>query len=94
MAKVDKAPRLSISIVIWILSSDTTCQLNQFNTNSEAAMLSRQKEKYRTATKLVFKFSPINIENGKAMSTLEHYFLTNKLLKINFNQGCNFELFV
>ena len=38
---LDKAPRLSISIVIWILSSDTICQLNQFNTNSEAAMLSR-----------------------------------------------------
>ena len=37
---LDKAPRLSISIVIWILSSDTVCQLNQFNTNSEAAMLS------------------------------------------------------
>ena len=37
---LDKAPRLSISIVIWILSSDTICQLNQFNTNSEAAMLS------------------------------------------------------
>ena len=37
---VDKAPCLSISIVIWILSSDTVCQLNQFNTNSEAAMLS------------------------------------------------------
>ena len=37
---VDKAPRLSISIVIWILSSDTICQLNQFITNSEAAMLS------------------------------------------------------
>ena len=41
---VDKAPRLSISIVIWILSSDTDtdtiCQLNQFNTNSEAATLS------------------------------------------------------
>ena len=39
---VDKAPRLGISIVIWILSSDTVtiCQLNQFNTNSEAAMLS------------------------------------------------------
>ena len=38
MIIVDKAPRLSISIVIWILSS---CQLNQFNTNCEAAMLSR-----------------------------------------------------
>ena len=37
---LDKAPRLSISIVICILSSDTICQLNQFNTNSEAAMLS------------------------------------------------------
>ena len=39
-SRIDKAPRLSISIVIWILSSDTICQLNQFNTNSEAAMLS------------------------------------------------------
>ena len=39
-SRLDKAPRLSISIVIWILSSDTICQLNQFNTNSEAAMLS------------------------------------------------------
>ena len=38
--RLDKAPRLSTSIVIWILSSDTICQLNQFNTNSEAAMLS------------------------------------------------------
>ena len=30
------------SFVIWILPSDTVtiCQLNQFNTNSEAAMLS------------------------------------------------------
>ena len=39
---LDKAPRLSLSIVIWILSSDTDtiCRLNQFNTNSEAAMLS------------------------------------------------------
>ena len=39
---VDKAPRPSISNFIWVLSSDTICQLNQFNTNSEAAMLSRQ----------------------------------------------------
>ena len=39
---LDKAHRLSINIVIWILSSDTVtiCQLQQFNTNSEAAMLS------------------------------------------------------
>ena len=28
---VDKAPRLSISIVIWILSSDTVYQLNQLH---------------------------------------------------------------
>ena len=40
LGDLDKAPRLSISIVIWILSSDTICQLNQFNTNSEAAILS------------------------------------------------------
>ena len=38
---LDKAPRLNISIVIWILSSDTICPFNQLNTNSEAAMLSR-----------------------------------------------------
>ena len=44
---LDKAPRLSISIVIWILSSDTDtiCQLNQFQPtnqpNSEAVMLPR-----------------------------------------------------
>ena len=43
---LDKAPRLSISIVIWILSSDTICQLNQFNTNSEAAMLSKLKQSW------------------------------------------------
>ena len=44
--QLDKVPRLSISIVIWILSSDTICQLNQFNTNSEAAMLSRLEPMY------------------------------------------------
>ena len=49
VADLDKAPRLSISIVIWILSSDTgtICQLNQFNTNSEAAMLSKLND-YRS----------------------------------------------
>ena len=40
-----QAPRLSISIVIWILSSDTICQLNQFHTNGEAAVLSNQARK-------------------------------------------------
>ena len=37
---LDKAPCLSISIVILILSSDSICQLNQLFPNSEAAMLS------------------------------------------------------
>ena len=37
--RVDKAPRPSISNVIWILSSDNICQLNQLFSNSEAAML-------------------------------------------------------
>ena len=37
--RVDKAPRACISNVIWILSSDTICQLNQLLSNSEAAML-------------------------------------------------------
>ena len=38
---LDKARRLSINIVIWILSSDTVtiCQFNHLHTNSEAAML-------------------------------------------------------
>ena len=45
--KIDKAPCLSITTVIWIVSSDTDtiCQLNQFNTNSEAAMLSSAKQR-------------------------------------------------
>ena len=44
--RIDKAPRLSISIVIWILSSDTICQLKQFITNSEAAMLSTSAPRF------------------------------------------------
>ena len=36
----DKAPRSGISNVLWILSSDTICQLNKLFSNSEAAMLS------------------------------------------------------
>ena len=34
----DKAPRLSIRIDIWIVYSDTICQLNQLHTNREAAL--------------------------------------------------------
>ena len=39
---LDKAPRPSISNVIWVLSSDTDtiCQLNQLFSNSEVVMLS------------------------------------------------------
>ena len=37
---LDKAHRLSINIVIWILSSDTVSIQYKFNTNSEAVMLS------------------------------------------------------
>jgi len=38
--KLEKPPLLSIiSNDIWILSSDTFCQLNQLFSNSEAAML-------------------------------------------------------
>ena len=36
--ELDKAPRLSIRIVIWILLSDSICQLNKNIT--ETAMLS------------------------------------------------------
>ena len=32
-ALIDKGPRLSIRIDIWILLSDTVCQLNQFHTS-------------------------------------------------------------
>ena len=48
VVRLDKAPRLNISIVIWILSSIS--QLNQFNTNSEAAMLSRLDKYRKSAT--------------------------------------------
>ena len=41
LTDIDKAPLPSISNDIWILSSDTICQLNQLFSNSEAAMLSK-----------------------------------------------------
>ena len=40
ISRIDKVPRPSISNVIWILSFDTICQLNQLFSNSEAAILS------------------------------------------------------
>ena len=53
MSYLDKTPVLSISIVIGILSSDadTIFQLYQFNTNSEAAMLSSHTPQTVTNTK-------------------------------------------
>ena len=48
-----KAPRPSISNVIWVLSSDI-CQLNQFNTKSEAAMLSKMKSRPKKDQKTIF----------------------------------------
>ena len=42
LSRVDKAPRLSIRIDIWILLSDTVfVNSNKSSTNSETAMLSR-----------------------------------------------------
>ena len=41
MMMLDKAPRFSIRIDIWILLSDTICQPIQFYSNSEVALLSR-----------------------------------------------------
>ena len=54
---VDKASRPSISNVICILSSDTDtiCQLNEFNTNSEAAMLSKQITEIKFFSRIFFR---------------------------------------
>ena len=41
--RVDKAPRPSISIGVWIFSSDTFCQFNQLFSNSDAPMLSKRE---------------------------------------------------
>ena len=71
---LDKEPRLSISIVIWILSSDTICQLNQFHTNGEAATLSNTDGRLNAAhdmdefqirdqSKVFLNFEDIKIDN-------------------------------
>ena len=59
-ARLYKTPRLNI-IVIWILSSDTVtiCQLNQFNTNSEAAMLSKPDENTKMKKNSIYAKSGI-----------------------------------
>ena len=45
VAELDKATRPNISKVVWILSSNTICQLNQLFSNSEAKTLSMQNMK-------------------------------------------------
>ena len=50
---LDKAPRLSISNDIWILSSDTICQLNQVFSSSEEAMMSKQRGLLHTYIKVL-----------------------------------------
>ena len=66
---LDKAPPFSISMGIWILSSDTDtdtiCQLNQFNTNSEAAMLSNSECWTLLPLALYWSGSPQEKENSR-----------------------------
>ena len=52
---LDKAPRFSIRRVIWILLSDTICQLIQFYTNSEAALLSMPRRSRVTLSSSLWK---------------------------------------
>ena len=40
---IDKAPRLSISIVIWILSSDTVCHLILFVSSTNSIQIVRRQ---------------------------------------------------
>ena len=40
---IDKAPRLSISIVIWILSSDTVCHLIRFVSSTNSIQIVRRQ---------------------------------------------------
>ena len=40
---IHKAPRSSIGNVIWVLLSDTICQLSHLFSNREPAMLSKEE---------------------------------------------------
>ena len=65
---IGKAPRLSVRIDILILLSDTFCQLNQFHTNSEAAMLST----YNRHTTADITVREINVVGNKSMFILRY----------------------
>ena len=60
----DKAPRPSISNVIWFLSSDTICQLNQLFSNSEVAMLSKSTEVAKGLAHPSVKYRRFGQESG------------------------------
>ena len=85
---LDKAPPFSISIVIWILSSDTytdtICQLNQFNTNSEAAMLSTPPESPSWQAQLQSCASSFHILFLKMMIELCQFAIFKSFLHIHF----------
>ena len=49
-----QAPRPSISNVIWVLSSDNTCQINQLFSNSDLAMLSTCERTFWNSTAIRF----------------------------------------
>ena len=77
---VDKAPRLSIRIVIWILSSDTFCQLNQSHTKSEAAMLSKDglfqsSEKWKCCEKFSCAYLPNIGAHSSKVSMIRKMFI-------------------
>ena len=65
----EKAPRLSIIIDILIFLSDNICHLNQFHTNSEAAMLSTYNRHTTTADITVRE---INAVGNKSMFILRY----------------------
>ena len=41
---LDKAPRLSIRIVIWILSSDSICQFTKLEVDKVAGMVAKMAD--------------------------------------------------
>ena len=88
LTKLDKAPRLSISIVIWVFSSDTIFQLNQLNTNSEVAMLSIQKIRlFHITLKLILveRLNSFMTSGGKAFDHKElvHTFAQSRCLDVD-----------
>ena len=82
MFSVDKAHRLSISIVIWILSSDTIYQLNQLNANSEATMLSLRHLNVNPTRYPVFISNPtrFSFENYRVVGNPKYGILPRVLI--------------